>query len=66
MSGDIHPFRPRALPPFVGGSDGSDPLSSAIIFIVGIAVLGSGVLHAVILRMRALLRPVQMLVFAGH
>lgn len=51
MSGDIHPLAPHALPPFVGGADGSDPLFSAIIVIVVIAVLGIGVfylkLHAI-------------------
>ena len=51
MSGDIHPLAPHSLPPFVGGADGSDPLFSAIIFIVILAVLGIGVfylkLHAI-------------------
>ena len=47
----IHPLAPHSLPPFVGGADGSDPLFSAIIFIVIFAVLGIGVfylkLHAI-------------------
>ena len=51
MSGDIHPLAPHSLPSFVGGADGSDPLFSAIIFIVILAVLGVGVfylkLHAI-------------------
>jgi hypothetical protein len=51
MTGDIHPLAPHSLPPFVGGADGSDPLFSAIIFIVILAVLGVGVfylkLHAI-------------------
>ena len=51
MSGAVHPLAPHTLPPFVGGADGSDPLFSAIIFIVVIAVLGLGVfylkLHAI-------------------
>ena len=51
MSGDIHPLAPHSLPPFVGAADGSDPLFSAIIFIVILAVLGVGVfylkLHAI-------------------
>ena len=51
MTGDIHPLAPRSLPPFVGAADGSDPLFSAIIFIVILAVLGVGVfylkLHAI-------------------
>ena len=51
MSGDIHPLAPHSLPPFVGGADGSDPLFSAIVFIVILAVLGIGVfylkLHAI-------------------
>ena len=51
MSGDLHPLAPHTLPPFVGAADGSDPLFSAIIFIVVIAVLGIGVfylkLHAI-------------------
>ncbi len=51
MSEAIHPLAPHSLPPFVGGADGSDPLFSAIIFIVIIAVLGIGVfylkLHAI-------------------
>ena len=51
MTGDIHPLAPHSLPPFVGATDGSDPLFSAIIFIVILAVLGVGVfylkLHAI-------------------
>ena len=51
MTGDIHPLAPHSLPPFVGAADGSDPLFSAIIFIVMLAVLGIGVfylkLHAI-------------------
>ena len=39
MTGDIHPLAPHSLPPFVGAADGSDPLFSAIIFIVILAVL---------------------------
>ena len=51
MTVDIHPLAPHSLPPFVGAADGSDPLFSAIIFIVILAVLGVGVfylkLHAI-------------------
>ena len=51
MSAETHPLAPRVLPLFVGGADGSDPLFSAIIVIVVIAVLGIGVfylkLHAI-------------------
>ena len=51
MTGDIHPLAPHSLPPFVGAADGSDPLFSAIIFIVILAILGVGVfylkLHAI-------------------
>ena len=51
MTGDIHPLAPHSLPPFVGAADGSDPLFSAILFIVLLAVLGVGVfylkLHAI-------------------
>ena len=51
MSGDLHPLAPHTLPPFVGGADGSDPLFSAITFIVIIMVLVIGVfylkLHAI-------------------
>jgi len=51
MTGDIHPLAPHSLPPFIGAADGSDPLFSAIIFIVILAVLGVGVfylkLHAI-------------------
>ena len=51
MTGDIHELAPHSLPPFVGAADGSDPLFSAIIFIVILAVLGVGVfylkLHAI-------------------
>ncbi len=51
MTGDIHPLTPHSLPPFVGAADGSDPLFSAIVFIVILAVLGVGVfylkLHAI-------------------
>ena len=51
MSGEIHPLAPHSLPPFIGAADGSDPLFSAIIFIVVLIVLGIGVfylkLHAI-------------------
>ena len=51
MSGELHPLAPHSLPPFVGAADGSDPLFSAIIFIVILAILGVGVfylkLHAI-------------------
>ena len=51
MSGDLHPLAPHALPPFVGGADGSDPLFSAITFIVITMALVIGVfylkLHAI-------------------
>jgi hypothetical protein len=51
MSGDLHPLAPHALPPFVGGADGGDPLFSAITFIVIALVLVIGVfylkLHAI-------------------
>ena len=51
MYGELHPLAPHTLPPFVGAADGSDPLFSAIIFIVILAVLGVGVfylkLHAI-------------------
>lgn len=51
MSGDLHPLAPHTLPPFVGAADGSDPLFSAITFIVIIMVLVIGVfylkLHAI-------------------
>ena len=51
MSGELHPLAPHTLPPFIGAADGSDPLFSAIIFIVILAVLGVGVfylkLHAI-------------------
>ena len=51
MTGELHPLAPHSLPPFVGAADGSDPLFSAIIFIVILAVLGVGVfylkLHAI-------------------
>ena len=45
MSGELHPLAPHTLPPFVGAADGSDPLFSAIIFIVILAVLGVGVFY---------------------
>ena len=51
MSGDLHPLAPHALPPFIGGADGGDPLFSAITFIVITLVLVIGVfylkLHAI-------------------
>ena len=51
MSGEIHPLAPHSLPSFIGAADGSDPLFSAIIFIVVLIVLGIGVfylkLHAI-------------------
>ena len=39
MSGELHPLAPHTLPPFIGAADGSDPLFSAIIFIVILALL---------------------------
>ena len=45
MSGEIHPLAPHSLPPFIGAADGSDPLFSAIIFIVVLMVLGIGVFY---------------------
>ena len=45
MSGELHALAPHTLPPFVGAADGSDPLFSAIIFIVILAVLGVGVVY---------------------
>ncbi len=45
MSGELHALAPHTLPPFVGAADGSDPLFSAIIFIVILAVLGVGVFY---------------------
>lgn len=42
MSAETHPLAPHVLPSFIGGADGSDPLFSAIIVIVVIAVLGTG------------------------
>lgn len=51
MSGDLHPLAPHALPPFISGADGGDPLFSAITFIVITLVLVIGVfylkLHAI-------------------
>jgi len=51
MSGELHPLAPHTLPSFVGGADGSDPLFSAITFIVVVMVLVIGVfylkLHAI-------------------
>ena len=51
MSGEIHPLAPHSVPSFIGAADGSDPLFSAIIFIVVLMVLGIGVfylkLHAI-------------------
>lgn len=51
MPGDLHPLAPHTLPPFIGGADGSDPLFSAISFIVIAMVLVIGVfylkLHAI-------------------
>ena len=51
MSADLHPLAPHALPSFVGGADGGDPLFSAITFIVIALVLVIGVfylkLHAI-------------------
>tara|TARA_B100000035_G_scaffold102517_1_gene86946 strand:+ start:360 stop:515 length:156 start_codon:yes stop_codon:yes gene_type:complete len=51
MTGDIHPLAPHSLPPFVGAADGSDPLFSAIIFIVILAVLDVSAIRAIIPRM---------------
>ena len=51
MTGDSLPLAPLALPSLVGAADGSDPLLSAITFIVILAVLGVGVIHAIIPRM---------------
>ena len=66
MTGDFHPLAPHPLPSFIGAADGSDPSFSAIIFIVILAVLGIGAIHAIIPRMQALLMPKQMLVLVGH
>ena len=45
MSGEIHPLAPHMLPPFIGTADGGDPLFSAIIYFVIVAVLGVGVVY---------------------
>ena len=66
MTGDSHPLAPHSLPSLVGAAGGSDPLLSAITFTVILAVLGVGVIHAIIPRVQTLLMPVQMLVFAGR
>ena len=66
MTGDIHPLAPHSLPSLVGAADGSDPLLSTITFIVILAVLCVGVIHAIIPKMQTLLMPMQMLVFAGR
>jgi len=51
MSGQIHPLAPHELPGFIGAADGSDPLFTAVVFIVIAVVLGIGVfylkLHAI-------------------
>lgn len=51
MSDQIHPLAPHELPGFIGAADGSDPLFTAVVFIVIGMVLGIGVfylkLHAI-------------------
>ena len=51
MSGQIHPLAPHELPGFIGAAHGSDPLFTAVVFIVIAMVLGIGVfylkLHAI-------------------
>ena len=51
MSGQIYPLAPHELPGFIGAADGSDPLFTAVVFIVIAMVLGIGVfylkLHAI-------------------
>jgi hypothetical protein len=51
MSGQIHPLAPHELPGFIGAADGSDPLFTAVVFIVIAVVLAIGVfylkLHAI-------------------
>jgi uncharacterized membrane protein YwzB len=51
MTGQIHPLAPHELPGFLGAADGSDPLFTAVVFIVIAMVLGIGVfylkLHAI-------------------
>lgn len=51
MSGQVHPLAPHELPGFIGAADGSDPLFTAVVFIVIAMVLGIGVfylkLHAI-------------------
>ncbi len=51
MSDQIHPLAPHELPGFIGAADGSDPLFTAVVFIVIAMVLGIGVfylkLHAI-------------------
>ena len=51
MSGQVHSLAPHELPGFIGAADGSDPLFTAVVFIVIAMVLGIGVfylkLHAI-------------------
>ncbi len=45
MAGQLHPLAPHELPNYIGGAGGSDPLFTAVVFIVVAMVLGLGVLY---------------------
>jgi hypothetical protein len=45
MTAATHPLAPHGLPPFIGGADGSDPLFTAVVFILIAGLMGVAVLY---------------------
>ncbi|MDG1233751.1 MAG: hypothetical protein P8P91_15955 [Pseudomonadales bacterium] len=45
MTATTHPLAPHGLPSFIGGADGSDPLFTAVVFILIAGLMGVAVLY---------------------
>ena len=45
MTAATHPLAPHGLPSFIGGADGSDPLFTAVVFILIAGLMGVAVLY---------------------
>ena len=45
MTAATHPLAPHGLPSFIGASDGSDPLFTAVVFILIAGLMGVAVLY---------------------
>ena len=45
MTAATHPLAPHGLPTFIGGADGSDPLFTAVVFILIAGLMGVAVLY---------------------